>query len=426
MKQTLLALGAALVLAACAGTGAPPLVSQPQGEFRFLIDPRTGSTPAADPAVDRKFEAAWRYFLAGDDAEARKRLDALLAKDPSYLPAALAAAAVDIRHGELDTALAIVQRLEDRMPDYTAARIYEGEIAVAQHRLQAAYDIYRTLAQRPNAPAAVTERLKMIQDRLFEELFAQAQGAPDDQAVVLLREALTLNPGAANARILLASRLISQKAYEDARQALDPVINSAEAGKPEVQEALAEIEVGRGQYQQAMTRYDRLSRQTHDPRYARRLEQIKEVWNEANLPPQYQQAIGSEAIDRSDFAVLMYWTLNSVRFAQDLGSPPIAIDIEGVPGRDEMIRAMALGLYDVDPVTRRVSPNRLITAAALERLSARLLTLRGADCARGLPGDRVLQACGITDPVATLPPDSPVTGRTAEAMLEQIEKVLPK
>jgi tetratricopeptide (TPR) repeat protein len=426
LKSTTVALVAALMLAACADTGTPPPVTRPQGESRFLVDPRTGFTDTVDPALDRKFDTAWRYVLAGDDVEAKKRLDAIRAKNPSYLPAALAEAAADIRQGRLDPALANVQRLEDRAPDYTAARIYEGEIAIAQHRMQAAYDIYRSLATRPTAPAIVGERLTMIQDHLFEELFAQAQAAPPDQAIVLLREALTLNPGAMNARILLANRLIAQKAYDDARQILDPVINSADAGKPEVQEALAEIEVGRGQFQQAMTRYDRLARQTHDQRYARRLEQIKEAWNAANMPPQYQQAIDSEAIDRSDFAVLMYWTLNSVRFAQDLGTPPIAIDVEGVPGREEIIRAMALGLYDVDPVTQRVSPNRPISAAALQRLSARLLTIRGANCARGVPSDRVLAACGITDPVADLPPDSPVSGHAAEAMLDQIEKVLPK
>ena len=141
------------------------------------------------------------------------------------------------------------------------------------------------------------------------------------------------------------------------------------------------------------------------------------------MPPQYQKALESPAIDRTDFAVLLYWKVNSVRFAQNLGTPPIAIDIEDAPGRDEIIRAMAIGLYDVDPVTRRVSPNRLVTAAALARLGARLLTIEGGSCARGAASP--LAACGIADPGANVPPDSTVTGRTAAAMLDQIEAVLP-
>ena len=43
----------------------------------------------------------------------------------------------------------------------------------------------------------------------------------------------------------------------------------------------------------------------------------------------------------------------SIRFAQNVPTPPIAIDIADIPGRDEVIRAMALGIYPVDPVTRR-------------------------------------------------------------------------
>ena len=147
---------------------------------------------------------------------------------------------------------------------------------------------------------------------------------------------------------------------------------------------------------------------------------------------QYQKAIESEAIDRSDFAVLLYWKVTSVRFEQNLSAPPIAIDIEGVPGREEIIRAIAIGMYEVDPVTRRVSPLRPINAATLTRLAARLLLVRGASCARAVPYERddasraakILAACGISDPSAAGPSDAPVSGRTAAALLDQIEKVL--
>ena len=71
------------------------------------------------------------------------------------------------------------------------------------------------------------------------------------------------------------------------------------------------------------------------------------------MPAHYRAAADSLAVTRSDFAVLLYWTVPSVRFAQNLGTPQIAVDIEDVAGREEIIRALALGLYDVDPVTRR-------------------------------------------------------------------------
>ncbi len=414
---------ATLLTAACSSTTAPPpATAPPTHEDHFLVNPRAGYTKVSPPGVEKRFESAWRLFLSGDLAGARKQIAGLRARNPEYLPAALAEAAIDLKEGNLAAARSIVQRVESEAPDYSTAQVYDAEIAIAEHRTQAAYDIYGTLAQRPDAPPSASERVIMLQNRLFEELFSSAQTAPDEESIRLLQEALTINPGAVNARVMLADKLIARHAVEEARAILDPVVNSPEADKPEVQQALAEIEVGRGQYQQAIARYDRLSRL--DPRYKPRLDQIKQQWSAANMPPQYQRAFGSDAIDRSDFAVLAYWKLASIRFAQNLGSPPIAIDIEGIPGREEIIRMIAVGVYDVDPVTRRVSPLRPVNAANLERLGTRLLTAGRAGCARGIPAENVLTACGVSDPAVTLPPDALVTGKMAAAMLDDIEKVL--
>ena len=441
-RRILLVLVAAtLLVGACAVTKTPPPAVVPQGEMRFLVDPRIGLQHPVDPVLNRKFDAAWRFALAGDFVEARRLLTEIRTKNPEDLPAALAEAAIDIRQGQLDAAQTIVQRLEDQAPDYTAARVYDAEIAIAQNKTRRAYEIYRALSQRPDAPPTVAERLSILQSRLFEELFTAARSASDEAAIPILREALTINPAATNARIALANKLIARKSYDEAMQVLDPLISSPEFDKDEVQESFAEIEAGRGQYEQAIARYERLWRSNRHPatvpiasRYARRLEQIKQDWNAANMPPQYQRAIETDAIDRADLAVLMYWKVSSVRFAQNLGQPPIAIDIEGVPGRDEIIRAIAIGLYDVDPVTRRVSPPRPINTSTLARLAAKLLLVCGASCAKSLPyerdellrAQRILAACGVTDPSATASPDAPASGRTAAALLDEIEKVLAK
>ncbi|HEX9160351.1 MAG TPA: tetratricopeptide repeat protein [Thermoanaerobaculia bacterium] len=432
-RRLLSALVAATLLStACANTSTPPPVAAPTGEDRFLIDPRTGFAQPPAPGVERKFTNAWNAFLAGDNAEAHRLLADIETQDPEYLPATLADAAVQIREGSLDAARATVQHVEKKAPDYSAARVYEAEIAMAQHQTRAAYEIYHALSLTPNPPSTVAERLATLQTREFEELFTSAQSAPDEEAIRLLHEALLINPGSTSARVLLAQKLIARREFTEARAELDPLGNSADFDRPEVQEALAEVEAGQGQFQEAITRYERLQRGNPNPRYAQRLEQIKQQWNEANMPPEYQRAVESPAIDRADFAVLTYWKLNSVRFAQNLGAPPIAIDIEGVPGREEIIRAIAIGLYDVDPVTRRVSPLRPVTAAALSRLAARLLTIRGASCTRDVPYERdealraekVLAACGISDPSASVPSDEPVTGRAAAAVLDAVDKAL--
>jgi tetratricopeptide (TPR) repeat protein len=422
-SKTLLLLALALVAAGCTTPDKPAPVVTPTGGDRFLVDPRVGYTGQVPPTIGPQFETAWRWAVAGDEAEAQGRLAEILAKNPGFAPARLAAAALDIRAGRYNDARGVVAEALQENPNWTAARVYEAEIAYREKQTRAAYDFYLALAADANAPDFVRERVEELRGAIFNELFAAAQSAPDAEAVRLLREALALNAGSLDARILLAQKLVAQGQFDAARTELDPILDSA-ASRTEVQQMLAEIDVGRGRYQEAIVRYDRLARQTNDQRYARRLEEIKLEWGAANMPPHYRAALDSPAITREELATLLYWTVPQVRFAQNLGTPPIAIDIENVDGREEVIRAMALGLYDVDPVTRRVSPNRQVPASRLSAHLARVLQLRGAACARGLTADRVLAACGVTDPLGGKTPESTVTGKETVAALQQVAKAL--
>lgn len=419
--KILILLAAAVIAASCTPAVAPPPVVTPQGEDRFLIDPRIGYTGTATPVIDTRFDAAWRYVLAGDEAEARRRLSEILTRAPEFLPAVLAGSALDIRAGRFDDARRGIDQALQKIPDYTAARVYEAEIAVREQRTRVAYDLYRAIAAQPNAPPTASERLTELQGALFNELYAAAQNAPAAESIRLLREALALQPGAVDPRIRLGQVLVEQKQFDEARKEIDPLLDVA-ADRPEVQEILAEIDVGRGRYQEAIVRYDRLARRTQNERYARRLEDIKQEWSAANMPPAFRAAVESPAITRADLAILLYWTVPTVRFAQNLGTPPIAIDISDVVGREEIIRAIAIGLYDVDPITRRVNPMRSVTAARFSTYLARVLALRGAPCARGMTSDKVLAACGVSDPLATIAPDALVSGRDAEKYLQEIAK----
>lgn len=410
-----------VLIAACAAP--PPPVVVPQGEARFLIDPRAGWSGAATPAGDRSFEAAWRYILAGDFTSARERLD-----DPKlvdYPPATLAQAAIAMREKRFDDARAIVDRLVSQHPNYTAANVYAAELDLAQDQVRGAYERYRAIVSKPDAPPTARERFEDLQTRLFDQLYNAALTARDADAVRLLHDALTINPTASAARILLVQKLVAQQQFDEARRELDPILNSGDADRAEVQEALAEIDVGKGRYQQAINRYERLTRRDPDGHFARRLAQIKEQFAEANMPPQYQRALESESITRADLAVLMYWKVTAIRFAQDVPPPPIAIDISEIPGRDELIRAIALGIFPVDPITRRVNPFATVNASSLARTAARTLAARGAACARIAGNDpaKVLASCGIDDPTA-VGEEVSVSGRTAAALLDQLDRAL--
>jgi tetratricopeptide (TPR) repeat protein len=427
-KRSILFLIAALaiVLARCAPAPAPLVAPTPQGNDRYIIDPRTGYDVQPSPANAKRFADAWRAILGGDYTTARKRLEDIRAREPGYTPVQLAEAAIALRQGKTDTARPIVERILAKRPHYVAAEVYAAEIAIAEKRPREAYDRYSDIASRPNAPDFVPGRIAELQTMLFDQLFSAASAAPDEEAVRLLREALVINPSASAARILLAQKLVGQHKFDEARTELEPILNTGDVDRTEVQEALAEIDISRGRYEAAIARYERLSKR--DRRFTGRLDEIKRQYAEANMPPQFRRAIESEAITRGDLAVLMYWKVASVRFASNIAAPPIAIDIGETPGRDEIVRAMALGIYSVDPVTRRVGPYTPVNAGALTRIAARLLALRGAACTRGAGIDpqRVLASCAIVDPALGAGIDVPVSGRVAAGVMEQVDRALSR
>ena len=136
MKRLLLI--TTLLFAACPSTTVPPPVVEPQGDARFLIDPRIGFNQPAPPA----FENAWRYFLAGNDLEAQKGIASM----PGYAPATLLQAAIDIRAGKLDEASALIARLP---ASWTASNVYAAEIALARGDLRGAYQMYQQIQNPP-------------------------------------------------------------------------------------------------------------------------------------------------------------------------------------------------------------------------------------------------------------------------------------
>jgi len=425
-RTIFLLITAAVVLGRCAP--APPVVapSAPQAGDRFIIDPRTGYDAQPAPADAKRFDEAWHAILAGDYTTARKRLETIRTKEPAYVPAQLAEAAIDLREGKTDAARPIVERASAHHPHYTAALVYAAEIAIVEKRSREAYNIYRDLTTRPGAPDFVAERIAGLRTALFDQLYGAALAAPDEDAVRLLRDALSINPEGNGARILLAQKLVGQHKYDEGLVTLDPLLKGADADRSEVQEALAEIELNRGRYESAIARYERLAKR--DRRFAARLDEIKQNYAESNMPSQFRRAIESESVTRGDLAVLMYWKVASVRFAANLATPPIAVDVSETPGRDEIVRAIALGIYQVDPVTRRVNPFSAVNAGALARTSARLLALRGAACARGAGNDpqRVLAACAIVDPTLGAGAESPVSGRAAAGVMEQVDRAISR
>jgi len=411
------------VLTGCA-TSAPPATAPPLPENRHLVDPRLGYKAATSAVVGKHLDEAWQSFLSGDLTTAHQRFATIEAQ--SYPPAFVGDAAVAIQEGDLDQAQKLLDKARSAGGDYAAEQIYAAEVALARGDQRRALDLYTEALKGVDAPAISRSRLAEIQKTLFEQLYTRALSAPDEEAVGLLRQALGILPSSDPARLLLAQHEVALRRFDEAEQDIQPLLTGTDPERPAVQELLAEIDAGHGRFSEAIGRYDRLSRRDPVPRYVQRLNVLKAQWTAANMPPVYQRALESQAITRADLAVLMYWQIAFVRFAKNMATPPIATDID-VPGREELIRAMALGLYQVDPVMRRVDPARTISGQALARISARLLLLGGASCSHGLQSDpgeqaraqRVLDACAITSPALDAAAVT-VSGHDARDLLDKV------
>lgn len=419
-----------LIVTGCATAPAPDVALRAD---RFLTNPSLGFAGQIPADSLKRANAAWSALSRGDLTTAEERYAALNRRDPQYRPTTLGLAAIALERNDLRRAESLVAIALDGVAPWAAGEIYRGEVAYAKGDLRTAYSAYRAAAALPGAPPQTVERRERIRNEFFGVLYARAAEEKNSTtAAALLREALAVNSDAPAARLLLAWKLVELQRFDEARRELEPFFLRGESDRPEVQELLAEIDVGSGRFDEAINRLERLTRQSSDPRYSDRLREVKRLWSEANMPVQYRMAIESNAITRADFAVLAYWKVSAVRFAP-ASEPPIAIDIADVVGRDEFVKALALRFYPVDPVTRQADPYRVITSQQFLRLAARVLTIRGTPpCAATSAAEanelaraiHALEACGINVDELRVAPEAPVRGADAGAILDRIDAIL--
>lgn len=417
-----------LFYAGCATT--PPPATAPVPVSGSLIDPRIVDPVEPARSVQKRFDAGWAAFQRGQLQEADRQFTDIVNRDPDYLPAVLAQAAVAIAAKDFDRAGNLIENVSERAPGAPIVDIYRGELAAAKGDLETAHTIYKQLTERGNQPAAASDRYQQLRNDLFSQLYSQATSEPDPETSIrLLRQSLHVNSNSTAARRLLSRRLVENRQFDEARRELDMLLVGPESENDEVQQLLAEVDAGQGRFQEAIVRYERLVRRSPNAAYRSRLEQIKQGWREANMPAHQRHAVESFAVTREDLAILIYWNVPAVRFARNLSEPPIAVDIQDVVGREELIRAMSFRFFSVDPVTRRVEPYRVVSAATVLRILSRLVALRGTPSCAGealrepneiVRASRVLESCGIPVPELIADLEGPVAGRVVERALTQI------
>jgi tetratricopeptide (TPR) repeat protein len=432
----------ATLLAACTGRPAPapsrpaprPL-DLPAQDRRFLIDPVAGAPAAGDAATARLLSQAHQSLLeAGMVEDVEAAANDLLAADPDFPPAHVLLAQADFARGRYREAVSRLAPIAARHPGYVAAQLLLGRAAEKLGDLPVAYAAYRAVA--PRVPLAFertgalhTRALEITANRV-EEALRGGDVAGAEAQLARLREW-----GPAEELTFEAARQVAV-ARRDPKAELAAVerLAARRPGDQRLAERRAELELEVGDPSKGLEIVQELARRNPgDAALAAKLEAAKFRWRLSLLPPGVQATAALPELTRAQLAVLLYWLVPAVRHARPAAGR-IATDVLDHPQREELVRAVNLGLLDVDPRVHRVFPNSRVTRGTTLRALWRALWLferahpcvaaGGADPSASALCNRAA-ACGLLDDAAVeCRASAPTSGAEAVELIRRALVVL--
>jgi tetratricopeptide (TPR) repeat protein len=164
------------------------------------------------------------------------------------------------------------------------------------------------------------------------------------------------------------------EALSDYREAL-----SAGGLDPETEARIAGVALESGDPGLAVSIYERLS--ADDARYRARAAEARLEFRISNWPDAERTAARARRLTRAGAASLVWWMFPEVREAR-VTTGVVATDLLERRDSRAMMRAVSLGLLDVDPDTHRARPDAPLTRAAAARLLVRLAGTVGSPKSR--------------------------------------------
>jgi tetratricopeptide (TPR) repeat protein len=379
-RAFLVVLGAA-VLSRCAS--AP----QPAPRDGFPLDPREGLAGPFDAAVAR----GWQALLAGDPALAEREFRRASGGGSARAAAigVIEALVASRRSGEaIEPCAAALEQLEPTVPLLVAC----GEAHARTADPIEAMELYgRAAALAPDRPwlAERADGLRIdAAEALLEAALENAQAGRRAEAQRQVARAVgwtsrsaPILERAGDVACALGER---ERALEYYREAI-----AAGAGDPALEERAGELAFEIRDYAAAVSLFEALAAQ--NPRFADRAAEARLAFRVANWPDAERQAARSRRLTRAGAALLAWWVFPEVREAQVPAAGVVATDVLERRDSRAMMRAVSLGLLDVDPYTHRARPDAPLTRVAAARMML-MLAARMArsgqtpECFQGVPG----------------------------------------
>jgi len=315
-----------------------------------------------DPSEEEKIQGAHRSLLDTSSIQEAKELGRRLReRTPGLHPAIVLEAQALVVEERFRPAVELLRPVLDELPQYLAARLALARAEELQGDLINSLENYRVAAPQSMAAA---EKVQLLMPRAMEILtnrlddaLARRRFEEAEESLHLLRIWSPESLATAEAALRVAI------ATEDEASELAAVRNLVgfEPDSLSLLERKAVLELKVGDASAGVDLFRRLVAESpDDSRLRGELARAEFLWRVSLLPKEVRDLTLAPELTRSDYAVLLYWLVPSVRYGR-LQKSRIATDILDHPQRDAIARVINLGLMEVDETLHRFSPERSVT-----------------------------------------------------------------
>jgi tetratricopeptide (TPR) repeat protein len=340
---------------------------------RFPLDPREGIAGPFDASV----EEGWRALSSGNAARARMEF-ARVKAGPSLRVATIgmiealvlerrAAQALELCTGALASG-------KPTVPLLTSC----GEARASRGEPVQAFELYERAVARAPDRTGLAQRAEELRADATDSVLAAAgraaaEGRPEEARLEAAR-ALAWNPGSAS---VLARAAEVECDAGDRERALQYYREALTLGGLDsvTEQKAGDLALEAGDYAMAVFVFEGLA--AHDPRMRERAEAARLAFRMDNWPDAERQAARARRVTRSGAASITWWMFPEVRDAK-VRSGVVATDVLERRDSRSMMRAIALGLLDVDPETHRARPDAALGRAAAAQMMLRLAAILGS------------------------------------------------
>jgi len=362
------------LLAACA-TRAPVATSPVFPSYPFPLVP--AELTSADVIEDHA--EAWQHLQAGDLVAAERGFDTILMNWPDFYPAAAGLGFVGLANGQVTVAIGHFNLALEGAAAYVPALLGRGEALLIENRVSEALDSFQAALAADSTLTTLRQRVEELRFTNLTDLVAEARAArtagQDSEAREAYERVIAASPESGFLYVELAeieSRLgLNDVALERLAQAitLDPDAVAAWILMADIYEASADLD----RAEQALLRADAIELNAE---VSARLREYEARRLQNDLPPQYREIETADAITRGQLAALLGIRFEAQLVAQQASAAAIVTDARDHWAYQWVIAVSQSGLMVAD-ANYRFQPDRALTREELALIGARLLRLSG-------------------------------------------------